>query len=161
MQLTSARWRTRPEAMRALQAQQHEDISRITRDLRVPSGEVNFFAETGRLQVTVENHTDITLQDLRVHLRPDTHILRIEDDPEPVTVAPRSRRTVTVQATALAPGRVPITVEVTDPSGRQLAPQSELRVRVSPTGIWIYWAIGAAAILLVIVGRWRSVRRRP
>lgn len=161
VQLTSARWRTRPEAMRALQAQQHEDISRITRDLRVPSGEVNFFAETGRLQVTVENHTDITLQGLHVRLRPDTHILRIEDDPEPVTVAPRSRRTVTVQATALAPGRVPISVEVTDPSGRQLAPQSELRVRVSPTGIWIYWAIGAAAILLVLVGRWRSVRRRP
>ena len=161
VQLTSARWRTRPEAMIALQAQQHEDISRITRDLRIPSGEVNFFAETGRLQVTVENHTDITLQGLHVHLRPDTHILRIEDDPEPVTVAPRSRRTVTVQATALAPGRVPISVEVTDPSGRQLAPQSELRVRVSPTGIWIYWAIGAAAILLVLVGRWRSVRRRP
>ncbi|WP_252976344.1 hypothetical protein, partial [Janibacter melonis] len=45
------------------------------------------------------------------------------------------RRTVTVQASALAPGRVPIEVEVTDPKGRALAEPAELRVRVSPPGL--------------------------
>ena len=160
VQLTSARWRAQARPARELADRLHTDLTRTERDLRVASGDVNFFADTGRLQVTVENHTDVELDHLQVQLRPDTHILRIDDAPEPIAVGPRSRRTVTVQATALAPGRVPIVVSVTDPAGRQLAPPAELRVRVSPTGSWIYWVIGASAMLLVTLGRWRSVRRR-
>lgn len=83
------------------------------------------------------------------------------DDPEPITIGPGSRRTVTVQADALAPGRVPVDIAVTDPSGRSLSPPAELRVRVSPTGSWIYWGVGAAALGLLALGTWRTVRRRP
>lgn len=160
VQLTSARWRARPGPARQLADRLHADLTRTERDLRVASSDVNFFADTGRLQVTVENHSDVELENLHVEFLPDTHILRIDGTPEPIAVGPRSRRTVTVQATALAPGRVPIVVAVSDPDGRQLASPAELRVRVSPTGSWIYWAIGASAIALVALGRWRSVRRR-
>ena len=160
-ELTSARWRhARAEFSTLLSSTQ--DAVRLTEDdLTVSSGEVNFFAETGRLQITVENHTDVALDNLVVRLEPGSPILRIDSEPEPVAVGPRSRHTVTFQATALAPGRVPVAVSVTDPSGHPLSAEAELRAQVSPTGSWIYWAIGAVALASVAFGTWRSLRRRP
>lgn len=160
-QLTSARWRSGPWHFRTLATRVHADVTATGRQLQLASGEVNFFADTGRLQITVENTSDVELRDLQIRLQPGSPILRIDDDPEPVAVAARSRRTVTVQASALAPGRVPIRVEVTDPAGRALAEPAELRVRVSPTGGWIYWGVGFVALASVAFGTWRTVRRRP
>ncbi|MBD5831814.1 DUF6049 family protein [Janibacter melonis] len=161
LQLTSARWRSGPWHFRTLATRLHAEVERTGQEVRLASGEVNFFADTGRLQVTVENTSDVELKDLHVRLRPGSPILRIDDEPEPVVVAARSRRTVTVQASALAPGRVPIVVEVTDPQGRVIGEPAELRVRVSPTGGWIYWGVALVALASVAFGTWRTVRRRP
>lgn len=161
VQLTSARWRSSQWHFRVLASRLHRDVTATGRQLEVASGEVNFFADTGRLQITVRNTSDVELHDLQVRLDPGSPILRIDGDPEPITVGPQSRRTVTVQASALAPGRVPIEVEVTDPKGRALAEAAELRVRVSPTGGWIYWGVALVALASVAFGTWRTVRRRP
>lgn len=160
-QLLSARWRGSDWHYHRLLVREHTSVTHLDDELQINSGDVNFFADTGRLQVTVENHSDVELHDLQVRLTPGSPILRIVNDPEPITIGPGSRRTVTVQADALAPGRVPVDIAVTDPSGRSLSPPAELRVRVSPTGSWIYWGVGAAALGLLALGTWRTVRRRP
>jgi len=36
-----------------------------------------------------------------------------------------------------------------------------VQVRVTPTGDWIYWGLGGLAGVILVLGIWRSVRRRP
>lgn len=158
-QLTSARWRSTPFAAVRL----HDTLSRavtLTRDdLVVSSGDVNFFADTGRLQITIVNNTDVELANLTVDLASDNPSFRIEDHPDPVTIGPGGRQTVTVQATALAAGQAPVRVLVTTPRGEELTHPATLRVRMRPTGAAIYWVIGGTAALLLAAGTWRTVRR--
>lgn len=157
-QLTSTRWRQDQSAWVRQSVALGDEVVLAQDDLEVSSGDVNFFADTGRLQITVVNTTDVELSHLVVRLVPDNPSLRIDDQPEPVTIGPGGRQTVTVQATALAAGQVPVHVSVATPGGEQLAVPATLRVRVRPTGDSIYWVIGGAAVLLVLAGTWRTVR---
>ena len=157
-QLTSARWRTAPSDYAALQQQVTDEVALTADDVVVRSGDVNFFADTGRLQITIVNRTDVELTNLVVRLSPGNPSLRIDDDPEPVTIGPGGSHTVTVQASALAAGQVPVHVSVATPSGHEVTAPATLRVKVRPTGASIYWVIGGAAALLLAGGTWRTVR---
>lgn len=157
-QLTSTRWREDRYGFVRL----HDDVERAVTldadDLVVSSGDVNFFADSGRLQISITNNTDVQLEDLRVHVTPGNHSLRVDGDPDPVTIGPGGQQTVTVQATALAAGQVPVNVAVTTPGGHAVAEPATLHVKVRPTGDSIYWVIGGAAVLLLAAGTWRTVR---
>lgn len=162
-QLTSARWRDHRYAFIRLHHALGDAMTLARDDLEVSSGDVNFFADTGRLQITIENHTEVELTNLTVRLTPGNHSLRVDDTPDPVTIGPGGRQTVTVQASALAAGQVPVEVAVTTPGGHEVAAPATLHVKVRPTGDSIYWVIGGAAVLLLAAGTWRTVRggRRP
>ncbi len=159
-QLMSARWRGANQEwarlVRPLRAAGLEAGNAIT----VTPETINFFAETGRLQVSITNNLDVSLNDVRVVLTPLTGWLRLDSQPEPVQIGPRSRATVTVRATALAAGDVPIRTSLFTPTGDPMGSSSTLLVRVYPTGAWIYWAIGATAVALLLAGLWRGRRRR-
>ncbi|WP_427384244.1 DUF6049 family protein [Janibacter sp. G56] len=161
-QLTSVGWRGAPKRWAGQAGDLREVAASPRRGLRVSSGDVNFFADAGRLQITVANDLDVGLKDLRIRVEPDaTNLrLRIESQPAPITIAAHSRHTVSVDAVALAAGQVPVRITATDPDGVPLTDTAVLDVRVSPTGDWIYWGIGAIAAALLIGGVWRSVRRR-
>ena len=158
-QLTSARWRATPYAFVDLHSTLTEAVTLSRDDLEVSSGDVNFFADSGRLQITIVNRSDVELSNLTVDLSSDNPSFRIDEDPEPVTVGPGGRQTVTVQATALAAGQAPVHVLVTTPGGKELTHPATLEVRMRPTGSAIYWVIGGTAALLLAAGTWRSVRR--
>lgn len=158
-QLTSARWRNSTWAWLQAEQRLRDEVTLSPSDLTVSSGDINFFADSGRLQITIANHTDVELQHLEVRLDPGSPILRVDGQPDPVTIGPGSRQTVTVQATALAAGNVPVDVDVVAPDGRVLTTPARLDARVRPTGSWIYWALGGAAALLLAAGAWRTVRR--
>ncbi|WP_169797281.1 DUF6049 family protein, partial [Janibacter limosus] len=157
-QLTSTRWRSAPRSYLALQQQLDAEVELTHDDLVVSEGDVNFFADTGRLQITIVNHTDVELSNLVVRLTPDSPSLRIDGDPDPVTIGPDGRQTVTVTASALAAGQVPVHVTVATPTGQEIAAPATLHVKVRPTGASIYWIIGGLALLLLLAGTWRSVR---
>lgn len=157
-QLTSTRWRSDLPAYSILDKQLTTEVTLADDDLQVSSGDVNFFADTGRLQITIVNRTDVQLSHLVVRLVPDSPSLRIDGDPDPVTIGPDGRHTVTVNATALAAGQVPVQVSVATPDGEEIAVPATLHVKVRPTGAWIYRAIGGAALLLLAAGTWRTVR---
>lgn len=158
-QLTSARWRETPYAYVRLHQRLSRAVTLSPQDLVVSSGEVNFFADTGRLQITIVNKTDAELSHLTIDLVSENPSFRIDSPPDPVTIGPGGRQTVTVQATALAAGQAPVHVVVTTPSGHELTRPATLRVQMRPTGDAIYWVIGGAAALLLGAGTWRTVRR--
>ncbi|MDN5716112.1 MAG: DUF6049 family protein [Janibacter sp.] len=157
-QLTSTRWRSAPGIQHRLQEQLSGDVELTHDDLVVSEGDVNFFADTGRLQITIVNHTEVELSNLVVRLTPDNPSLRIDGDPDPLTIGPGGRQTVTVTASALAAGQVPVHVTVATPDGQEIAAPATLHVKVRPTGDSIYWIIGGLALLLLLAGTWRSVR---
>lgn len=158
-QLTSARWRTTPYAYVDLHRALTRSATLTPDELEVSSGDVNFFADSGRLQITIVNNTDVELSNLSVDLASDNASFRIDDPPEPVTIGPGGRQTVTVEATALAAGQAPVHVLVKTPDGQELTHPATLQVRMRPTGATVYWVIGGMAALLLAAGTWRSVRR--
>lgn len=157
-QLTSARWRQEVYSYVRLNQHLRDTVTLDADDLEVRSSDVNFFADTGRLQITIVNSTDVELTNLTVRLTPTNHSLRIDDSPDPLTIGPGGTQTVTVQASALAAGQVPVEVTVTTPGGHRVADPATLHVKVRPTGDSIYWVVGGAAVLLLAAGTWRSVR---
>lgn len=158
-QLTSARWRSTPYAFVQLHQELSDEVTLTRKDLVVSSGDVNFFADSGRLQITIVNNTDVELSNLTVDLVSENPSFRIDGPPDPVTIGPGGRQTVTVQATALAAGQAPVHVLVTTPDGQELTHPATLRVQMAPTGSAIYWLIGGLAVVLLAAGTWRSVRR--
>lgn len=157
-QQTSTRWRSNQQEFGAMQDELSDEVSLEHKDLVVSSGDINFFADTGRLQITIINNTDVELTNLVVRLTPGNHFLRMGSDPEPVNIGPGGRHTVTVNVSALAAGQVPVDVSVATPEGTQVAAPATLHVKVRPTGDSIYWIIGGAAGLLLAAGTWRSLR---
>lgn len=157
MQVTSARWREGGDI-----AEVHNHFTKavtLTREeLEVSSGDVNFFADTGRLQITVINKTDVELTNLQVDVHPENPSLRFDSPAKPLTIGPNGRQTISVRASALAAARVPVDVNVYAPDGTDLTAPATLYVLVRPTGNVVYWIIGGAAALLLAVGTWRTVR---
>ena len=68
---------------------------------------------------------------------------------------------MSLRVTALAAGLVPLQTTLTTPDGTVVGQGANVQVRVTPTGDWIYWALGGVAGAILLVGVWRSVRRRP
>lgn len=159
-QLTSSRWRSDISSFDGLYDHLSEEVDLTTDDLVVSSGEVNFFADTGRLQITIVNRTDVRLTNLDVQVESQTPSFRIQEPSKPLTIGPDGRQKVTVQATALAAGQTPVHVVVTTPDGQALTDRATLSVRMRPTGEAVYWVIGGLAVVLLGAGTWRSLRRR-
>lgn len=157
MQVTSARWRGADD-LRELHNHLTDEVTLTEDELEVSSGDVNFFADTGRLQITVINKTDVELTNLQVDLQPANPSLRFDSPPKTLTIGPNGRQTITVRASALAAARVPVDVNVYAPDGTDLTAPATLHVLVRPTGNVVYWIIGGAAALLLVVGTWRTVR---
>jgi len=92
----------------------------------------------------------------------DHPILRIENGPQPVEVGANSRSTVAFDASAIASGKVQVTAVVRAADGTNLSEPTTFTVRVSPTSDWIYWALGAVALVVIIIGIARmALRPRP
>jgi hypothetical protein len=159
-QLLSARWRADPAAYQVAMRSLRTAGTSARNAVAVTPETINFFAEAGRLQITVTNNLDVGLADLRVHLEPLSPWLRLDDQPQPVDIGPHSKAVVVVRATALAAGSVPIRASLMAPDGQEVATATTVTVRVRPTGDWIYWAMGAVAAVLLALGRWRTRRSR-
>ncbi len=157
-QLTSVRWRAARADWRTLAGELHDTATAASNAVEVSAGTINFFAESGRLQLTVVNHLDVGVHDLTVELTPENPRLRLDTLAKSVRLGPGGRGTVTVEATALAAGEVPVTARLVSSAGVEIGAPATLSVRVSPTGDWVYWAVGVVAALLLVLGVWRTLR---
>lgn len=158
--LTSAAWRGHAPAWRGVRDQLRERLDTLTEGVTVVPSTVNFFAETGALQVTVVNDLNVEVHDVRlvteVQGRPPR--LRIRSDPGPLRIRPKSRTTVRLDVEAVAAGVVPIRTYLKTPSGTSLGDVSTVRVRVQPTNGWLVLGAGIVVGLVFIAGLFRAIR---
>jgi hypothetical protein len=160
-QLTSARWRGRLQQWSQVDTRVDKEAQATARAVTVSPRNVNFLADKGRLQITVSNTLNVPVHDVTLRLIPDNPRLRVDQQPAVMHIGARSRTTVTARVTSLSAGLVPITTTLTGPDGTVLGRGAVLKVQLSPTGDWVYWALGAIAGTILVLGVVRSVRRRP
>lgn len=160
-QLASTRWRAAPTAWNTLSGRVSEAAKQTTTAVKVSASTINFLADSGRLQITVTNDLAVPVENVKLTVEASNPRLRIDSQPPILRIGPRSRATVNVSVTALAAGSVPLRTTLTTPDGTVIGQGADVQVRVTPTGNWVYWGLGGAAGLILLLGIVRTVRRRP
>jgi hypothetical protein len=160
-QLASTRWRSAPTAWNTLSGRVNSAARQTTTAVKVSAGNINFLADTGRLQITVTNDLDVPVENVKLAVEASNPRLRIDSQPPVLRIGPHSRATVSVSVTALAAGLVPLRTTLTTPDGTVVGQGADVMVRVTPTGNWVYAVLGGIAALVLALGIVRTVRRRP
>ena len=160
-QLVSNRWRGLPAAWNRLARLAPAAVRTKAAGVRVlvAPGTVKFLAEDGILQFIVVNDLDETVDDVRLRLTSDSRRLRIDDQPAPLRIGAGSRTTVRVRVTAVAPGLVPISADLSSANGTHLGRAAQVKVEVRPISVTVFWALGGVFALILVVGIYRSLRR--
>jgi uncharacterized membrane protein len=159
-QLASTRWRGAPTAWSTLFGRVVAATRQTTSAVKVAAGTINFLADSGRLQITVTNDLDVPVKNVKLTVEASNPRLRIDSEPSVLRIGPKSRATVNVSVTALAAGVVPLKTTLTTPDGTVIGQGADVRVRVTPTGPWVYWALGGVAVVILVIGILRSIRTR-
>jgi Family of unknown function (DUF6049) len=160
-QLASTRWRTAPTTWNTLSGRVQAAAAQTTTAVKVSASTVNFLADSGRLQITVTNALDVPVENVKLTVEASRPLLRIDSQPAVLRIGPRSQTTVNVSVTAVAAGAVPLRTTLTTPDGTIVGQGADVQVRVTPTGSWIYWALGGVAGIVIALGIVRSMRQRP
>lgn len=135
-------------------------VSGLAQGIRVVPSTVNFFADSGVLQVTVTNTLDSDLSGVRLLVDPDGRQsrLRILSQPEPLEIRRNSRITVRLPVEAVAPGVASVPTRLTTPVGTPVGDDATLRVEVRPANGWLVLVVGGAAAVIFVVGLYRALR---
>lgn len=163
--LLSLRWRGEGVSWERSRAATQDRADALLRGVSVVDSQINFFAESGTLQVTVVNTLDVDVHDVQLHLNPQGRQvrLRLPSTPYVLSIAAHSRATVKVPVEALAAGPTVVSAQVTTADGTRLGAQdATLTVQVQPSTGWLVGGIGGAAAVVFLVGLFRTIRRnRP
>lgn len=157
LMLSSTRWRSNARRYRELSRELAAQSRRIQNGITVAGTRVNFFSSRGPLGVTITNRLDVEVHDLTVELRSGSARLHFDQSTEVISIGPRSRQRVTVDAVALANGQAPVTVRLSAPGGAEVNRPARLTVRIN-TARWLYAVLGGVVVLLVGAGVWRMRR---
>lgn len=158
--LAATVWRYDPAAWKRLRAAQTAAVQRYTNGVSVRPSTVNFFADSGVLQVTVVNDLDRDVRGLALTLNPEGRAsrLRILRQPDFVQIRRNSRTTVRATVEAIAAGAVPVSTRLTTPEGTTLGKDATVRVTVQPTNGWAVLALGGLAGVVFLAGLYRTLR---
>lgn len=135
--------------------------ARLRSGIRVAeSSAITLLADRASLPVTVQNDLDVPVR-VYVRVEPDTTQLRVLDPRVEVLVEARSQTRAVVPVESLTNGRVDITVTVQDGSGTRISEPT--RVSLNLLAGWETAGtitVGAAVVLLLVVGISRDIRKR-
>lgn len=159
--LTSTRWRGAPDRYPAALTSVERRVSDLLNGVSVVPSNVNFFAESGHLQVTVVNSLDAEVADVHLTVDPEQRQsrLRVLQQPDPLRIRSRSRATVRLPVEAIASGVVALPTRLTTPEGTALGAESVVRAQVRPANGWIVLVIGSLVGTVLLVGVYRALRR--
>ncbi|EWT01012.1 hypothetical protein N865_11885 [Intrasporangium oryzae NRRL B-24470] len=158
-ELASVRWRYEPEAWTTLANSVIADTRAATSAIRVVGRTVNFLAENGTLQVTVENGLDYAVDDIRLRLEPTNPRLQVVEQPGPITIGPGSKTNVPVRIRAVAAGRADIRAYLTTSDGTPIGSPAVIPVTANPIDGTIYWVGGILVGLVLLAGVARTIWR--
>lgn len=156
-ELTSVRWRYQPKSWVALNNLVVADTKQATSAIKVVAQSVNFLAENGTLQITVDNGLDFEVEDIRLVLSPTNPRMQVVSQPGPITIAPGSKRVVRVPVTAVAAGQADIRAYLTTADGTPIGSPAIIPVSANPLDSTIYWVGGILVGLVLLMGVVRAV----
>ncbi|SNC65301.1 hypothetical protein SAMN05445756_1295 [Kytococcus aerolatus] len=156
----SRRW-TSPAEREEGRAGIDQSVRTLTEALDVEDSTVNLLADSATLRVTVANTGGTDFENLRVHISPGNNRATVEQPEERLSIRSRGTSNVSVTTHAHAIGQVPLRVTVTTADGSTVLSRGEVLVNARPADSWVYAGLGIVTALLIIVGVWRTVRRRP
>lgn len=163
--LLSTRWRGYQRTWPAARDVATERFESVVGGVKVLPSQVNFFAESGVLQVTVVNSLDVDVKDVQLRLvsQGRNQRLRFPAKAQTVTVPAKSRATVRLMVEAVAAGQAHVSAEVRTPSGTRLgSTETTLEIQVQPTNGWLILVFSGAAGAVFLFGLLRTIRRnRP
>ncbi|MBB2987247.1 DUF6049 family protein [Terracoccus luteus] len=158
-ELASARWRWQPDSWNVLSNTVARETTAATSAITVADQSVNFLAEQGSLQVTVENGLPFAVAGVRLVLAPTNPRMQVVEQPGAITVAPGSKRTVRVPVVAVAAGRADIRAYLTTEDGTPIGSPAVISVSANPLDGRIYWVGGAVVALVLVAGVGRALLR--
>ncbi len=159
--LWSTRWRGQPDAWVRSMQDVRRPVQTTQEAVHVNPSTVNFLSDQGLMQLTVVNDLPVAVEGVRVEVVPERTLFRVLEQPEPISIGPGSRATVSFTAQAVTRGVTTVDARLTAPNGTELGDAAEVSVRVQPTGVWIYWVLGSIAGLVLVLGLLRSRRTAP
>ncbi|WP_147431614.1 DUF6049 family protein [Terracoccus luteus] len=158
-ELASTRWRWQPDSWDVLSNTVARETTAATSAITVADQSVNFLAEQGSLQVTVENGLPFAVAGVRLVLAPTNPRMQVVEQPGAITVAPGSKRTVRVPVVAVAAGRADIRAYLTTEDGTPIGSPAVISVSANPLDGRIYWVGGAVVALVLVAGVGRALLR--
>ncbi len=158
-QVLSSRWREAGAGFEATRQLLREQTTQLTASLSIAPQTTNFLADEGLLQVTVVNDLPEPVTGVRVVLAPTNPRLQVVEQAPALTVAARSRATVSVRLAAVAHGLVPVNATLRAADGSQIGSPAQITVRANPPGVWLYVAGGVLFGLVLVVGAVRALRQ--
>ncbi|MEO6997161.1 MAG: DUF6049 family protein [Terracoccus sp.] len=156
-ELASVRWRYQPTSWAQLSTAVAAETRAATSAIKVVAQSVNFLAETGTLQITVENGLDYEVADIRLVLAPTNPRMQIVKQPGPISIAPKSKRVVRVPVTAVAAGEADIRAFLTTADGTPIGSPAVIPVSANPIDGTVYWVGGALVALVLLAGVARAI----
>nr|WP_269328634.1 DUF6049 family protein [Kineosporia babensis] len=161
--LLSFAWRSDQQAQAEARSSVMEDVGAVSGGVQLLIGDDKVFtARSAPIQVTVVNNTDYEFRGW-VSFRARSGQLKVDAQPEPVTIAARHRQSFRVEARAIATGDVLVDATLIAGEGAEamkVGSAQTFEVKVRPN--WESWGmIGMAVLLslLLLVGLLRSFRR--
>ncbi|MBT0771283.1 hypothetical protein KIH74_20265 [Kineosporia sp. J2-2] len=141
-----------------------DDVGDLTSGVQLLIGTESkvFTARSAPIQVTVDNQTDYDVR-VSVSFTSGSGQLKVDRQPDPVTITAQHRQSFRVEATAVATGDVIVTTKLLTGEGagqRVLGDPQTFEVKVRPN--WESWGLIGMAVLLVLLllfGLLRSFRR--
>ncbi|MEO5744457.1 MAG: DUF6049 family protein, partial [Terracoccus sp.] len=156
-ELASVRWRYQPASWTQLSVTVEAETKAATSAIKVVAQSVNFLAENGTLQITVENGLPYDVEDIRLVLAPTNPRMQIVRQPGPISIAPNSKRVVRVPVTAVAAGAADIRAFLTTADGTPIGSSTVIPVSANPIDGTVYWVGGALVGLVLLLGVARAI----
>lgn len=160
-QLTSSRWRGGSQAWSQLREAVGGSIDAAAHGVQVRPSTINFLADSGTIQITVNNTLPYAVHDVRLELVPGSPKLRVTQSTKSLTIAAGSRTTIQVEVTALGAGTVPLEARLSTPDGIALGSATTVDMNVRPTSVWVFALVAGIVGLILVLGLARSLRRGP
>ena len=160
-QLTSSRWRGGSQAWSQLREAVGGSIDAAAHGVQVRPSTINFLADSGTIQITVDNTLPYAVHDVRLELVPGSPKLRVTQSTKSLTIAAGSRTTIQVEVTALGAGTVPLEARLSTPDGIALGSATTVDMNVRPTSVWVFALVAGIVGLILVLGLARSLRRGP
>ncbi|MDN5766808.1 MAG: DUF6049 family protein [Humibacillus sp.] len=156
-ELASVRWRYQPASWSQLSTTVAAETRAATSAIKVVAQSVNFLAEKGTLQITVENGLPYQVEDIRLVLAPSNPRMQVVTQPGPISIAPSSKRVVPVPVIAVAAGEADIRAFLTTADGTPIGSPAVIPVSANPIDSTVFWVGGGLLGLILLAGVARAV----